>query len=238
MKYNKTKLLSILKQYKIEPKTLAVYIEALTHKSYANEINSKTNYERLEFLGDATIHFILTKYIYSYNCGDDKNKIYLNESEMTRLRANLEESKTLAKATVQVGLNEVLLLGNGLKGDNFIKKDKVYEDVFEAFVGAILIDQGHKKAEYFISQTLIKMLHNNEVSSQKDPKTQFQEFMQTNSSVNDIKYLLIKQEDSLFTVNLMCNDLLYGIGVAQTRKEAEIKAAQDALDKIKLEIIN
>lgn len=228
-------LLKFLNKHNIQPKTLSHYVEALTHKSYANENNSKRNYERLEFFGDAAIHWILTNFVFRYEYKNENlnsQNSSLSEAEMTQVRANLEEGKMLSKAAVCLGLDKFILIGNGLKDDINARMEKIYEDVFEAFVGAIIYDQGIKKAERFLEENLIKYFLNGEITFSKDPKTLFQELVQAKSAKKEIKYVLNEQNKEAKEIHLYWNDLKYGIGVANNRKEAEILAAKDALSKI------
>lgn len=221
-------LLEILKKFNINnPKSVAIYMEALTHKSYANEKLLKYNQQRLEFLGDSAIGWIVSNYLYNI-----KGKI--NEGEMTRAKASMVNNETLAKVCKEIGLDKLIYLGRGMKPDNL--SNKILEDTFEAFIGAIACDQGIKKVVNLINQTLIYYYENNLVSSEKDAKTKFQEIIQSKSgSTSEIYYKhYIKDNDKIS--ELYYNSVLYGAGKASTYKEADQIAASSALEKNSLDM--
>lgn len=222
-------LLEILKKYNINnPKSIAIYQEALTHKSYANEKFLKFNQQRLEFLGDSAIGWIVSNYLYNL-----RQKI--NEGEMTRAKAGMVTEKTLAKVCKEIGLDKLIYIGNGMKTENL--SNKILEDSFEAFIGAIVCDQGIKKVVNLINQTLIYYYENDLVNSEKDPKTKFQEIIQSKSGSTDEIYYKnsSKDKDNDKIIELYYNGVLYGKGRASTVKEAEQKAASAALEKNSLE---
>ncbi|MCV3743750.1 ribonuclease III [Ureaplasma sp. ES3154-GEN] len=229
-KNNSLKILQFLKRLKIEPKTLSIYLEALTHKSYANEQQLQHDYQRLEFLGDACIQWVVTNFVFSYVNKDTNKK--LNEGEMTRLRSKLVRRETLAKAAQNLGLDRLIMVGNGSEFKSTANMDKIYEDVFEAFIGAVAQDQGIKKVSRIIDQTLISYFLTGNVNLQKDYKTIFQEAVQKNSMAS-IQYRLISTDEPVKEVHLLWDGLVYGIGKGQNRKEAEQKAAADAFSKFK-----
>ncbi|MGL4950666.1 MAG: ribonuclease III [Mycoplasma sp.] len=215
-------LLSILKTYKINhPKSIAIYQEALTHKSYANEKNVSKNQQRLEFLGDAAIGWIVSNYLFSI-------KPSVNEGQMTIIKASLVNSDTLAMAAKDIGIEKLILKGNGLH----VLTNKVLEDSFEAFIGAIAQDQGIKKVINILNLTLIKYYEQKIIHLEKDYKTKFQEQMQSIHGITtqNIVYKTLQVSDQ-YESNLYYADMLYGHGVAPTKKKAEQLAAQNALKK-------
>ena len=109
-----------------------IYKEAFTHPSYTNE-NLGIHYERLEFLGDAILGFLVSEYIYK-----EKD---LSEGEMTKLRAKYVCTKANAEYSLELGLDKLILLGHGAIENNEISK-AVIADVFESFLGALYLDQG------------------------------------------------------------------------------------------------
>lgn len=205
------------------PKNLSIYIEALTHKTYANEHNLNYNYERLEFLGDSAINWVVTNFLYK----SDKS----NEGSLSLTRSNLVKKQTLASCCRQIGLNKFILFGNGAK--NNISNESIYEDVFEAFMGAIAQDQGIKKVIQIIQSTLIKNYHSNiEKFTNKDYKTQLQEILQA-KGINLPEYTKITTNYSkLKKVKVVFNGCTYGEGEGNSFNEAEQNAAKNALDKM------
>ncbi|MCV3728461.1 ribonuclease III [Ureaplasma miroungigenitalium] len=223
-----------LKKLHIEPKKLSIYIEALTHKTYANENNLDYNYQRLEFLGDACIQWIVTNFVFSQTEKHTNKK--LNEGEMTRIRSKLVCSATLSQAAQLIGLNNLIIFGNGAEFNNKenskkANMDKIYEDVFEAFIGAVAQDQGIKKAQRIIDATLINFYKQGQINSLKDYKTIFQEIVQKNS-LSTISYEYEELSHNLKQATLYWNGSKYGIGYGPNRKDAEQDAAANALAKL------
>ncbi|MGL4951785.1 MAG: ribonuclease III [Mycoplasma sp.] len=221
-KYWTNKLIEILSNYKIHrPKSIAIYQEALTHKSFANENGIQKNQQRLEFLGDAAIGWVISNYLFSI-------RPTVTEGQMTIIKASLVNTDTLAMAAKEIGIVELILKGKGLVQ----MSPKVLEDSFEAFIGAIAQDQGIKKVINILNLTLIKYYENKLINLEKDYKTKFQEEMQSihGVSTNSIEYIsepVGKQYES----KLYYAEMLYGVGLGETKKKAEQLAAKNALEK-------
>ncbi|GAA5414747.1 ribonuclease III [Ureaplasma ceti] len=213
--FNKEKLNTIFKKYSINPKKYSRYQTALTHSSYKNEHNLNNDYERYEFLGDSAVSWVITNYLF-----DKEN---LAEGEMSIIKAKLVSTKSLAKATRMLGLDELILLGNGMK--NKALTDKVLEDVFEAFIGAVAKDVGIKKAQLIIKDTVIKMYNHGEINTSKPYKTLIQEYL-GRSENKEIRYIpLNEKNETPRRVRLEFNGITYAEGFGNTLKEAEENAA-------------
>lgn len=203
----------------------ALLEQALTHRSA-----TKTNNERLEFLGDSILGFVVTKWLYS-------NFSALPEGKLSRMRSSLVKGKTLAEVARHYQLSDKLILGVGeLKSGGF-NRSSVLADTVEAIFGAVFIDQGIDVAEKFI----LKVFHNwlelvDPSISDKDAKTQLQEYLQSHSySVPDYVLLGTKGKDHLQTFMIKCEvkELnLTAIAEMRSRKKAEQLAAQNILDTI------
>lgn len=219
-----TKLLSFLKKNGIaHPKSLAIYQEALTHKSYANENNLNYNYERLEFLGDAAIDWVITNYLFNH-------EKHLDEGHLSLTRSNLVKRDTLSMCCKEIGLDKLILLGKGAQ--NNTSNESIYEDVFESFIGAVARDQGIKKVINILEHTLIK--HYNKMGNfdQKDAKTTLQEILQSKGS-HPPEYIKKTDDNAkIKIIEVWFNHLKYGEGSASSFKDAEQLAAQDALNKM------
>lgn len=209
------------------PKRLSLYQEAFTHKSYANEHKLKYNQQRLEFLGDSAISWIISNYLYSFQ------HPILSEGDMTIIKSRLVSTDTLAKAACEIGLEKLLFLSKGAASSKI--SNKILEDTFEAFVGAIAQDQGIKKARKLIDLTLVKYHQENLIQFNKDYKTQFQEFIQSSCDTNLHKIEYLKEtdenDDKKKIVKLYFMGNLYGTGEATSFKKAEQLAAKEALSK-------
>lgn len=214
------KILELLKKLKIIPNSKQIYIQALTHKSY-NFINpDKPHYEMLEFLGDSVINYAVSKVIY--------DNFYKNEGNSTQIRSLLTSTSSLANATKKVELMNYVLLGRG--ASEIRENNKLKADIFESFCAAILLDQGFEKLNEFLSEYLYKDVNFDTEKQYKDPKSIFQEKIQTFSTSNKIHYLHTKLVDGTFRVDLIWEKKKYGIGYGRSIKEAEFAAATNALN--------
>ena len=148
----KISYLELLKPFHIKPREEIYYIEALTHSSYAHEHHESNlkHYEKLEFMGDAVFQLVSAELI--YNSFPDKS-----EGELTKLRSKLVRTESFAKLGRELQIHEMMYLGHGEEKDRG-KKDKIIEDVVEAFIGALFIDRGYKIARIVARRWLLKIL--------------------------------------------------------------------------------
>lgn len=228
MKQNiwRNNLLTVLKDINIEnPKSYSIFMEALTHASYSNENGLRYNYERLEFLGDAAIEWVVVNYLYS-------RKPNMSEGEMSIKKANIVKQETLVKACKETKLDKLMFLGKSIREKNI--PDKIYEDIFESFVGAIAQDQGIKKVSILLNKTIIKYYESDLLITDKDFKTRFQELVQASKDYRPIyKHTDGKIKISkLYCVDTNGNEFLYGEGRASNFKQADQLAAKQALEKM------
>ncbi|GHU50974.1 hypothetical protein FACS189459_5880 [Bacilli bacterium] len=163
----------LLKQFGINPKNYSLFLQAFTHSSYSYEKKLNYSYERLEFLGDAIIKYVVSKYLYSEFNED-------NEGEMSKKCANIIQSDSMIYVAKKLSFEKCILLGAAVAG-NENNHEKIYEDCFESFTGAIYLDQGEKKCEEFIIKTLIHNYKINALDKFKDYKTMLIEFMRANN---------------------------------------------------------
>ena len=203
--------------------------KALTHTSYAYENHVESN-EKLEFLGDSILEFISSKYIY-------KNYPKLKEGEMTKVRAEVVCENSLFKVAKRHNFSDFLYIGRSEHSSGGNQKPAILADSVEAIIAAMYFDGGLDVAEKFVIQNLREEI---DISTKnvgmKDHKTVLQEKLQENGDVC-IKYTVIKTEgpdhDKTFTVKVECNEVELAIGVGKTKKQAEMKAAERALENIK-----
>lgn len=220
----------LLQKLRIKPNKLRYYEEALTHKSYMHEKNLTYDYQRLEFLGDSIINKIVACFLFSHR---QKEKL-LNEGDMTKSKISIVQRKTLARAGKSLHLERYLRLGNGMLDKGL--SETIYEDVFEALMAAVYLDQGEKKVCEILHETIIKYYLTDDLKDTIDYKTRFQEVMQMQSSGAAIEYRRIQTKlhnPTCFQVELWCNGIKYGRGEGKKIKEAEINAALDACSKLK-----
>lgn len=216
--------MEILDRIGIIPNKEKIYLTAFTHTSYANE-NDCESYERLEYLGDAVLEVIMSEYLY-------KNTEY-EEGIMTKTRAKYVCEDALYEYSLKLGLNNYLKLGHGEEENGGRLRKAIVADIFEAFTGAIFLDQGFDMAKKFIYENVIPMIENHEVNFDNDYKSILQELIQTDK--RSLEYIVIDEtgpaHNKTFKVMVKVDDIVYGTGVAHSKKEAEQQAAKDALKK-------
>ena len=127
---------------------------AFTHSSYVNETKKGEDYERLEFLGDKVLDFLVSEYLYVNE--------HLHEGEMTKLRANYVCENALYEYSKELGLNNYLRLGKGEEASGGRDRKAVVADIFEAFLAATYLTYGLEKAKEIVYDVVIKAIENNE----------------------------------------------------------------------------
>lgn len=202
-------------------------IEAFTHSSYANDHRELTlkNLERLEFLGDAVLELTVSEYLY--------NKFpELPEGQLTRMRAAIVRAESLAMLAKECELAQFLRLGKGEELMNGRKRPSLLCDVFEAFVGAVFIDQGMSIVMDFLEKVLFPKIDSGAFSHGMDHKTALQELLQKNGVVT-IVYQVIEEigpdHDRQFVVEVFVEGDSLGSGKGRSKKGAEQEAARVAL---------
>ena len=216
--------MQILDSLGIKTQREKLYITAFTHTSYANEHNT-TSYERLEYLGDAVLELIMSDYLY-------RNTEY-EEGQMTKLRSHYVCENALYEYSLKLGLNEFLLLGKGEYEHGGRYRKAIVADIFEAFIGAMFLDQGIIFVKDFIYKHIIPLIEKREIDFLSDYKSILQELVQTDK--RSLEYVLLSEtgpsHDKCFTMAVKIDHITYGTGMGGSKKEAEQLAAKDALKK-------
>ena len=202
--------------------------KALTHTSYAYENNLESN-EKLEFLGDSILEFISSKYLY-------KKYPKLREGEMTKVRATVVCEKSLYKVAKLHNFSDFLYLGRSERKTGGESRPAILADSVEAVIAAIYLDGGIKQAEKFIIESLKDDI---EVATKhvgdKDYKTVLQEKLQENGDVK-IEYEIINEQgpdhNKNFEAQVRYNGKVLAKGQGRSKKEAQMNAAQKALEII------
>ena len=202
---------------------------ALTHTSYAYE-NKKQSNEKLEFLGDSILEFISSEYIYH-------NYPNLKEGEMTKVRASVVCEDSLQKIAKMHNFSDFLNLGKSERISQKEVRPAIMADSIEAVIAAIFLDGGLEEAKKFILNNLAKPIENATKNiGQKDYKTVLQEVLQKNGNV-DIEYVIIDEKgpdhEKVFTAEVKFNNKILATGEGKSKKQAEMEAAQKALENIK-----
>jgi len=199
---------------------------AITHRSWVNEHKGvRTHNERLEFLGDAVLEFVVSKELFSKF--PDKEEGYL-----TALRANIVNTVSLAEVAKNLDLGSILFLSKGEEDSGGRTNPSLLADTVEAIIGALFIDQGIEAASSFIQENLLKDVETRAKSPLKDPKSVLQEFVQSQSYPAP-KYQVVEESgpdhSKLFVIEVQVNGQAWGRGEGKSKSLAEQEAATKAI---------
>lgn len=206
-----------------------LFSQAFTHRSYLNETkkNGLESNERLEFLGDSILSFIISDHLY-HNYPD------FDEGILTNLRAMVVNTKSLANMSRKLDFGEHLLLSKGEEESGGRQNETLLANTFEAYLGALFIDQGLDAAKSFISLTIIPLIEKYVAKKVfKDPKSQLQENVQALKQSSPI-YKVLNEDGpphaKIFTIGVFVDNQKYGEGIGHSKQEGESKAAMQALE--------
>jgi ribonuclease-3 len=216
------KLAALMRKLNYEFTDKSLLTLALTHRS-----RGSNNYERLEFLGDSILGFVVADWLY-------RHYPMLAEGKLSRMRSSLVRKETLAIVARDLGLSQFLILGEGeLKSGGF-NRDSILSDTVESIIGALYLDAGFDVARDFID-TNFKNLFDaiSEQSTFKDAKSKLQEAMQKQGYClpnYEIVETLGEQHEQEFTVECTLKELnLNSRATALSRRGAEQSAAEQVL---------
>lgn len=214
----------LLNKLEIPYKNLELYSLAMIHSSYAYEEGCKENNQRLEFLGDAVIDLIVSRYLYV--------NLNLREGELSRLRAAIVCEGSLADMAKELGLHQKLFLGKGEERTQARKRASLLADAFEAFMGALFLDLGLDESERFFLRTFrVKMQEIQKGGGYIDFKSLLQ--IRCQKERRSLHYEVIEASgpDHLrhFKVGLYIDQHLRAIGEGSSKKEAEQQAAREVM---------
>ena len=205
---------------------------ALTHRSYLNEVKIKlSSNERLEFLGDSVLSLLVSDYLF------DKYK-NLDEGMLTNLRSLLVNKKNFSDVAKEIDLGKYLKLSKGEEESGGRNNPSLLADSFEALVGALFLDQGMDAVKAYVNPILLpKAEVFMKENALKDPKSLLQEMIQSKKH-NSPRYKVLSEigpaHSKTFTVGVYLDDELLGQGNGSSKQEAEEKAAEIALEKLKV----
>ena len=202
--------------------------KAFTHTSYAYEHHIESN-EKLEFLGDSILEFLSSKYIYA-------NYSNLKEGEMTKVRAEVVCEDSLYLVAQKHHFSDFLYLGKSEELSMGKTKPAILADSVEALIAAIYFDGGLAEAEKFIIENLKDAVEKSSKNvGMKDHKTVLQEKLQEHGNIH-IVYEVINTKgpdhDKTFISQVSCDGKILATGEGKTKKQAEMQAAQKALEKL------
>jgi len=201
---------------------------ALSHRSTGSQNN-----ERLEFLGDSVLSFVISGELYH-------RFPEVDEGRLSRLRASLVKGETLAQLARELSLGDYLRLGSGeLKSGGF-RRDSILADAFEAILGAVYLDAGLETVQGLILRLFDKRLAAvNPATALKDPKTRLQEYLQSRQLPlphYEVEEISGKAHAQTFTVSCRVSGIDGVISASgSSRRKAEQAAAQIALERLNCE---
>lgn len=208
-----------------------IYIEALTHRSGVglSPLKNKISNERLEFLGDSILNFVVTEFIFKRFKDED-------EGQMTIIRSRFVNKEILLRVANQINISKMLFINDNAASAIMSGAKSILADSIEALIGAIYLDAGIRKAKKFIMKYIIKPNLNLIEVKDQNFKSQLLEFVQA-QKLSFPRYEVVKEEGpqhaKVFTVQVSINGEILGTGSGQTKKFAEQLAAKQALEKIK-----
>jgi len=202
--------------------------QAFIHRSYLNETKKKLeSNERLEFLGDSILSSVVSEFLY-------QEYPNFNEGILTNIRSLLVNTKSLAQVSLELNFGSLLKLSKGEEESKGRQNKSLLADSFEAFVGALFIDQGIDSVKDFLKEVLLfKAEKIVEQKAFKDPKSLLQEKIQAQKQ-DSPSYRVISEEGpahaKLFTVGVFVGNMKLGQGEGKSKQEAEEMAAKEALE--------
>ncbi|MFC5734948.1 ribonuclease III [Cytobacillus gottheilii] len=205
--------------------------QAFTHSSYVNEHRRKPyeDNERLEFLGDAVLELTVSKFLYI-------KYPMMSEGELTKLRAAVVCEPSLVAFANELSFGELILLGKGEEMTGGRSRPALLADVFEAFIGALYLDQGIDTVVDFLEKAVFPKIDAGAFSHVMDFKSQLQELIQRDGS-GAIEYKILMEKGPAhnreFVSTVSLNGAELGTGTGRSKKEAEQHAAQMALQVLK-----
>ena len=212
----------------------SLLLRALTHRSYLNEVpeHPVTHNERMEFLGDAVIDFLVGEYLFL-------NLPRRREGELSALRAAMVRTEALAAFAQQIELGEYVLMGRGEETTGGRERPSLLADAFEALVAAIYLDQGMSAAREWVTPFITPVVESLLArGGSKDAKSMLQELMQGEIGVTPL-YEVVAVEgpdhQRLFTTHVLVDGEVRGIGRGPSKQAAAQAAAQAALDALNVD---
>ncbi len=212
-------------------KNSKLLIDALTHKSYHHEKPDESlNYnERLEFLGDSVLGLVIAEALFI-------NETPLTEADMSKMKSYLVKESVLFDTASRLSLGKCLRLGRGEESTGGRQKKSILSDAVEALFGAIFLDSNYETAKSVILRLFSDKIDS--IISKKeghDFKSELQEKSQSMFGILP-EYRIVKQEGEehkkVFTVDVYINGQLCGSGIGKSKKDAQMNAAKEALEKL------
>jgi len=208
-------------------RNLALYEQAFTHSSYVNEHKRERlqHNERLEFLGDAVLELAVSQFLF-------QTFPHMTEGEMTKLRAAIVCEPSLVSFAEELDFKRFIRLGKGEELTGGRHRPALLADVFEAFVGALYLDQGLDAVFAFLNKVVFPRVLRGDFTHTTDYKSLLQELVQQDN-LGELTYRIVEERGPAhnreFVSEVLLNQQTLGRGCGRSKKEAEQKAAAMAL---------
>lgn len=209
-------------------KNKKLFQQAFTHTSFAHERKNNGKYpdnERLEFLGDAVLELAVSKYLFH-------RYPQMSEGELTRTRARVVCEASLASFAKELDFGRYVRLGKGEEMTGGRTRPSLLADVFEAFIGALFLDQGLDEVRRFLDNIVFPKINEEWLANLLDAKSQLQELVQQ-ERLGSLEYRIVDMQgpahDRHFVAEVYLEDKCLGQGSGRSKKEAEQQAALIAL---------
>ncbi|MBI5974580.1 ribonuclease III [Staphylococcus canis] len=215
-----------MKELNLQYSDISIFQQAFSHSSFINDFNMKRldHNERLEFLGDAVLELTVSRFLYD-------QYPHLPEGDLTKMRANIVCEPSLVIFANKIQLNTLILLGKGEEKTGGRTRPSLVADVFEAFIGALYLDQGLEAVKTFAEYAIFPFVEGDQLMGAVDFKTKFQEYVHQ-KYLGHLQYQIIQEDgpahNKQFTSEVQLNHKPIAQGVGRTKKESEQKAAEKA----------
>lgn len=222
---------TLMEKFQLKTQSLDAIQQAFFHSSYVNELKkTQMSNERLEFLGDGVLNLIIAQYLYEQFPD-------FPEGELTKKRAQYVREEALVVYGQEINISEYIFLGKGEEKTGGRLRAAILADAFEAFIGSIFISHGFNKAREVLLKIIEPVFKEQKLKLQEvtDYKSMFQELIQVDPHKR-IVYQIVSEEgpahSKTYQMSVLVDDIVYGSGIGKTKKDAEQKAALEALNKM------
>lgn len=206
-----------------------IYVEALTHRSVLDGHQYQTSNERLEFLGDSILNFVVANHLFTTFPSKD-------EGFLTKVRANFVNKNTLFEVADSMQVFDLIFVNKELVTNDYLGKKSLLADTLEALIGAVYIDVGFAKTSLFIKEKIIEVVENSGIHLiDENFKSQLLEFTQA-KKIGAPRYIVLEESgpehDRTFRIEVRVGENISGEGTGKNKKSAEQEAAKEALQKL------
>lgn len=221
------KFIKFFEDIDVSYNNINLYSAALTHISYINEHpDAKNDYDRLEFIGDSVLDIVLADLLYKHFPNS-------RSGTLSKLRSYFVNGASLAKLADKLDILRFARLSNG-EQNNSLDRNKLKEDMFEAFLGAMYLDHNYEYVYKFISDLFLPQFDNVTEENITDNKTRLQELLQSQGH-GKIEYKVIEEKGNAqkkhYKVAVIYDGVILGVGEGTNKKIAQQEAAGDALTR-------